>query len=181
MTLENKIDCLFLVTKSSGKTYQKLSFTYSAIEPPTWALLLAQSTRDVGFKVNILDANAEDLSEQKILERIKNLDPKLICLVVYGQNVNAGTVNMSGAVYISNYLKEINITTPIACLGSYIQSVPVKTLNEEPSIDFGFTNEGVYALRNVLAEQEIDINNLGHIKGLVWRENGLQKLTHLKK
>ena len=65
MSSVNKLDCLFLVTKSSGKTYQKLSITYSAIEPPTWALLLAQSTRDVGFKVNILDANAEDLSKKK--------------------------------------------------------------------------------------------------------------------
>ena len=104
MSLENKIDCLFLVAKSSGKTYQKLSITYSAIEPPTWALLLAQSTRDIGYKVSILDANAEDLSEQKILERGK---PKLICLVVYGQNVNAGTTNMSGAIHISEYLKKI--------------------------------------------------------------------------
>ena len=106
MSLENKIDCLFLVAKSSGKTYQKLSVTYSAIEPPTWALLLAQSTRDIGYKVSILDANAEDLSEQKILERVKDLQPKLICLVVYGQNVNAGTTNMSGATHVSKYLKK---------------------------------------------------------------------------
>ena len=106
MTLKEKIDCLFLVTKSSGKTYQKLSVTYSAIEPPTWALLLAQSTRDVGFKVNILDANAEDMSEEKILKRVKNLKPKLICLVVYGQNVNSGTTNMSGAISLLNYLKQ---------------------------------------------------------------------------
>ena len=106
MNLENKSDCLFLVTKSSGKTYQKLSITYAAIEPPTWALLLAQSTRDVGFKVNILDANAEDLSEQEILKKIKDLNPKLICLVVYGQNVNAGTTNMAGAIHISEYLKK---------------------------------------------------------------------------
>ena len=82
MEKKKYLDCLFLVTKSSKKTYQKLSQTYSAIEPPTWALLLAQSTRDVGFKVNILDANAEDLSEQKILKKILDLNPKLICLVV---------------------------------------------------------------------------------------------------
>ena len=68
----NKIDCLFLVTKNSSKTYQKLSVTYSAIEPPTWALLLAQSTRSVGFKINILDANAENLPEESILDRIKH-------------------------------------------------------------------------------------------------------------
>ena len=149
MIAENRLDCLFLVTKSSVKTYQKLSVTYSAIEPPTWALLLAQSTRDVGFKVKILDANAEDLSEQNILERITVLNPKLICLVVYGQNVNAGTTNMSGAIYVSEYLKK-HIDIPISIIGSHVQALPVETLKKEKSIDFVFTNEGVYALRNIL-------------------------------
>ena len=65
-----KIDCVFLVVSSSKKTYQNLSETYSAIEPPTWALLLAQSTRSVGFEVRILDANAERLSEEEIFSEI---------------------------------------------------------------------------------------------------------------
>jgi hypothetical protein len=34
-------------------------------------------------------------------------NPRLVCFVVYGQNVNAGTVSMSGAVYLSEYLKEM--------------------------------------------------------------------------
>ena len=42
-------DVCFLVASSSKKSYQKLSETYSAIKPPTWALLLAQSIRSVGF------------------------------------------------------------------------------------------------------------------------------------
>jgi len=168
MTLEKKIDCLFLVTKSSGKTYQKLSVTYSAIEPPTWALLLAQSTRDVGFKVNILDANAEDLSEEIILKRIKNLKPKLICLVVYGQNVNAGTTNMSGAIHVSEYLKK-NINIPISIVGSHVQALPIETLKKEKSIDFVFTNEGVYALRNALKIGEYSVENLSKIKGIAYR------------
>jgi len=163
MISENKMDCLFLVTKSSGKTYQKLSFTYSAIEPPTWALLLAQSTRDVGFKVNILDANAEDLSEKNILERIKNQNPKLICFVVYGQNVNAGTTNMSGAIHVSEYLKK-NISIPISIVGSHVQALPIETLKKEKSIDFVFTNEGVYALRNALKIGNYSPENLSKIK-----------------
>ena len=103
--MSKKLDCLFLVVSSSKRSYQKLSERYSAIEPPTWALLLAQSTRSFGYKINILDANAEQLNEKQILQKIKSLDPKLICFVVYGQNVNAGTANMSGAVHVSNYLK----------------------------------------------------------------------------
>ena len=97
-------DCCFLIALNAKKSYQKLSETYSAIEPPTWTLLLAQSMRAVGFNIKILDANAENLSKEEILKRINKVSPKLICFVVYGQNVNGGTTNMSGAIYLSNYL-----------------------------------------------------------------------------
>ena len=173
MEKKKYLDCLFLVTKSSKKTYQKLSQTYSAIEPPTWALLLAESTRSVGFKVNILDANAENLSEEEILKRIKDVSPKLICLVVYGQNVNAGTTNMSGAIHTSEYLKKF-ITTPISIIGSHVQALPLETLKAEKSIDFVFTNEGVYSLRNLLKLNDFSPMSLSRIKGIAFRnENQL--------
>ena len=173
MEKKKYLDCLFLVTKSSKKTYQKLSQTYSAIEPPTWALLLAESTRSVGFKVNILDANAENLSEEEILKRIKDVSPKLICLIVYGQNVNAGTTNMSGAIHTSEYLKKF-ITTPISIIGSHVQALPLETLKAEKSIDFVFTNEGVYSLRNVLKLNDFSPMSLSRIKGIAFRnENQL--------
>ena len=72
MSNVQKLDCCFLVCGNSKKTYQELSKTYSAIEPPTWALLLAQSTRSIGFNVKIIDANAESLSETEIFDRIKH-------------------------------------------------------------------------------------------------------------
>ena len=168
MKKRDNLDCIFLVTKSSKKTYQKLSHTYSAIEPPTWALLLAESTRSVGFKVNILDANAENLSVEEILKRIKDNSPKLICLVVYGQNVNAGTTNMSGAIHTSEYLKKF-ISTPISIIGSHVQALPIETLKKEKSIDFVFTNEGVYSLRNLLKLSDFSSNNLSKIKGIAFR------------
>ena len=168
MKKENNLDCIFLVTKSSKQTYQKLSQTYSAIEPPTWALLLAESTRSVGFKVDILDANAENLSQEEILKRIKDASPKLICLVVYGQNVNAGTTNMSGAIYTSEYLKKF-LSIPISIIGSHVQALPTETLKKEKSIDFVFTNEGVYSLRNLLNLNEFSPRNLSKIKGIAFR------------
>jgi len=171
------IDVLFIAPGNATGVYQGLAKDYSAIEPPTWALLLAESCRSKGYTVNLIDANAEELNGEQVLERIQSLNPRLVCFVVYGQNVNAGTVSMSGAVYLSEYLKEYGVKTPIAYIGSYIQAVPTKALNDEPSIDFGFTNEGVYALHNVLAQETIDIGNLDNIKGLVWRKNGTPKIN----
>jgi len=171
------IDVLFIAPGNATGVYQGLAKDYSAIEPPTWALLLAESCRSKGYTVGLIDANAEELNRGQVLERVQSLNPRLVCFVVYGQNVNAGTVSMSGAVYLSEYLKECGVKIPIAYIGSYIQAVPTKALNDESSIDFGFTNEGVYALHNVLAQETIDINNLSHVKGIVWRQNGIPKIN----
>ena len=171
------MDVLFISPGNSVGMYQELAKNYSAIEPPTWSLLLAQSCRSVGFKVGILDVTAESLTNEEALARVEDLNPRLVCFVVYGQNVNAGTSNMAGAVALSSYFKSSGLCAPICYVGSYIQAVPSTALNKESSIDFGFTNEGVYALRNVLSESKIDINNMGHIKGVVWRKNGIPKIN----
>jgi len=163
-------DCCFLIALNAKKSYQKLSETYSAIEPPTWALLLAQSCRSIGLKVSIVDANAENLSDEEVLSRIKKLNPKIICLVVYGQNVNAGTANMRGAIDITNFLKEEKISHPIAFIGSHVQALPIETLKKETNIDIVFTNEGVYALRNLLKLDSFSEKELCSIKGIAYRK-----------
>ena len=76
------LDCTFIVASSSKKSYQGLSNTYSAIEPPTWALLLAQSIRSIGFKTSIIDANAENLRDDQVFDRINLKRSKIICFVV---------------------------------------------------------------------------------------------------
>lgn len=167
-----KLDVLFISPGNSNGIYQDLSKNYSAIEPPTWALLLAQSMRSVGYEVNILDAAAEHLNSNDVCKRVNELLPKLICFVVYGQNVNAGTTAMSGALYLSKGLKDSSINIPIAFIGSHVQALPKQTLENESSIDFVFMNEGVYALRNLLKKQVIDINDLKDVKGIAWRFNG---------
>ena len=162
-------DCCFLVSSNSKKSYQKLSETYSAIEPPTWALLLAQSCRSVGFKICIIDANAENLSHEDITKRLENLKPRIVCLVVYGQNVNAGTTNMRGAVDVTNFLKDKKVPFPIAFIGSHVQALPIETLKKEKNIDIVFTNEGVYALRNLLELKNFSADKLINIKGIAYR------------
>jgi anaerobic magnesium-protoporphyrin IX monomethyl ester cyclase len=166
------MDVLFISPGNASGIYQDLSKDYAAVEPPTWALLLAQSCRSIGYTVALMDINAEQISRETALERIQSLQPRLIVFVVYGQNVNAGTVNMSGATAMSTYIKEAGINIPIAYVGSYVQALPVKALKDESSIDFAFTNEGVYALRNLLAQPSINVSDLSAIKGIAWRKDG---------
>ena len=88
------MDVLFINPNSSAKAYQDLALTYSAIEPPTWALLLAQACRAKGLEVAILDCDAERLSLETSLERIEEIKPRIVCFVVYGQNPNSGRTSM---------------------------------------------------------------------------------------
>ena len=165
-------DVVFINPNNALGIYQGLSSKFSAIEPPTWALLLAQSIRSIGFKPTIIDTIAENLTDEIVYERLLNLKPRLICFVVYGQNVNAGTANMSGATRLSKYLKEKDIKIPISFIGSHVQALPLETLKKEESIDFVFTNEGVYALRNILSLKKINNLNLIEIKGIALRNEG---------
>ena len=99
------IDVLFVTPNSSKKSYQDLSITYSAIEPPTWSLLLAESCRSKGFNVAILDAEAERLTDEETIKKIKDHKPRLILFVLYGQNPNSGTTSMIGAEDLGKKLK----------------------------------------------------------------------------
>lgn len=164
------MDVLFINPGNASAIYQGLSRDYSAIEPPTWALLLAEAARSWGCTVGILDANAEGLSGPQVAARVSELTPRLICLVVYGQNVNAGTVGMSGAVLIAEAIKKSGVNIPVAIIGSYVQALPIKTLDDEEAIDFGFTNEAVYALKETLALAAITPETLSTVRGLVLRD-----------
>lgn len=143
------IDALFVNPDSSAKAYQGLAQIYSAIEPPTWALLLAESCRSKGFGVNILDCDAEKLTLEQSVQRVRDINPRLIVIVVYGQNPNAGTTSMIGALAFAERLKEDYPEYPICIVGSHVSALPREVL-AYPCFDMVLLNEGVYALHNLL-------------------------------
>jgi len=175
------IDALFVVPGNAKGVYQALSDDYSAIETPTWALLLAESCRSIGYNVKILDITAEKLSHKNAVDRIIEINPKFIVFVVYGQNVNAGTTNMSGAVALSSFIKSNKINSPIIYIGSHVQALPTDTLEKESSIDIICTNEGVYSLRSLLNLEKINPVALSKVKGIGYRDFDKVILTPAEK
>ena len=173
------MDLLLVNPGNASGIYQDLARDLAAIEPPTWALLLAEAVRSKGYSVGILDVNAERLNLKDSIKRIRELNPKLVCFVVYGQNVNAGTVSMSGATLLSTLLKEEFPKITVSFIGSYVQALPKKALMDEESIDFVLTNEGVYALLELLELKNFDEKNLSQVDGLAYRaSNGEIKFTN---
>ena len=146
---ERPVDVLFVNPDSSAHAYQGLAVTYSAIEPPTWALLLAQSCRAKGFGAAIMDCDAEKLSLDAAVQRVRETRPRLVVFVVYGQNPNSGTTSMIGATLLGERLKAELPESTIAFVGSHTSALPREVL-ALPFVDIVFLNEGVYALHNVL-------------------------------
>ena len=111
------VDVLFVTPDSSLQAYQDLAKVYSAIEPPTWSLLLAEACRTKGFSPAILDCDAERLSLEESVKRINDTKARLVVFVLYGQNPNSGTTSMIGAVKLANALKQSGNGAPICFCG----------------------------------------------------------------
>ena len=58
----------------------------------------------------------------------------------------------------------------IAFVGPHVNALPIQTLEAHPEIDIVFTNEGVYALKNVL-ETHISDLDLKDVKGIAYRDS----------
>lgn len=166
---ERPLDVLFVNANSSAQAYQELSKTYSAIEPPTWALLLAESCRRRGFGVGILDCDAERLTVEQSVQRVTEATPRLVVLVVYGQNPNSGTTNMSGALAFAHALKDLDPEIPIGFVGSHVSALPLDVLSQG-CVDIVLLNEGVYALHHLLASSLA--GDLPYIKGIGYKRVG---------
>jgi radical SAM superfamily enzyme YgiQ (UPF0313 family) len=143
------LDVLFVNPDSSAKAYQGLADLYSAKEPPTWSLLLAQACRSNGFGTAILDCDAERLTLQQAVERVRECNPRLVCMVVYGQNPNSGTTSMIGATEFASALKEAYPNYQVCFVGSHTSALPREVL-ALGQVDFVLLNEGVYAIQNLL-------------------------------
>lgn len=162
-----KLDALFVNPDSSAKAYQGLAKVYSAIEPPTWALLLAESCRSKGFGVGILDCDAERLTLEESIARIKDADPRLVVFVVYGQNPNSGTTSMIGALALASALKQAYPEYPVCFVGSHTSALPMEVLSQD-CVDIVLLNEGVYALHNLLKGNLRD--DLAYVKGIGYKK-----------
>ncbi|MDP1774215.1 MAG: radical SAM protein [Methylobacter sp.] len=171
--MNRKLDVLFINPDSSAKAYQGLATVYSAIEPPTWSLLLAESCRSKGFGTGILDCDAERLTLDQSVTRVSDANPRLVVFVVYGQNPNSGTTSMIGALAMARALKDHYPELPICFVGSHTSALPMEVLDYD-CVDIVLLNEGVYALHNLLKSNLGD--DLQHIKGIGYKKRGVANI-----
>ncbi len=163
-----KLDLLLVnVGGSKKKVYQDLSRDYSAIEPPFWAALTAGFARQRGYETKILDAYAENLSIEESIERVEDYNPRLVNIVVYGQQPAASTQLMGPVGELCKQIKQKNPQRKILLTGLHPSALPRKTLEEE-ACDYVGEGEGFYSVLGLLKNKD-----LTEIPGLWWKDEEL--------
>ena len=159
----------FVIPSSAAQAYQALANKYSAIEPPTWALLLANAVRVEGHTPCILDFDAEPTSVEDAAEEIADTKTDIAVFVLYGQNPNSGTTMMIGASKLAKQLKASHPSIKTVFIGSHASALPYDVIGL-PYVDFVFINEGVYGLLDLLQTNYVD--ELHKVRGVLYKKHG---------
>ena len=162
----------FVIPSVGKKAYQDLAKTHSAIEPPTWALLLANAVRKKNYDPIILDYEADYKPDEEAADEIESYKPRLVVFVLYGQNPNSGTTMMIGASTLAKQIKLSHPNLKIAFIGSHASALPNEVASQD-YCDFAFINEGVIGLLDLL---RTDLENeLDKVPGMWYKDRGLIK------
>src|SRR5919107_3683289 len=108
MSHNGQLDLMLIHPGTRMQVYQSLGSKLAAIEPPVWASLLATFVRKHGFSVQIVDAEAENLTPEETAMRIEEMDPKLAVIFVYGHQPPASTQHMTVLGIVCDDPKELN-------------------------------------------------------------------------
>ncbi len=166
-------DLLLINAASRRRVYQALGTSLAAIEPPVWAGLMASHARNKGLSVEILDAEALDMSPDDVAEHVEKLAPTLAAVVVYGHQPSASTQNMPAASLVTTAIKNRVPAQKTLLVGGHVASLPERTLNEEKA-DFVATGEGPVTIFELVSSLKGD-GDLTKVRGLMWKERGMAR------
>jgi len=163
-------DLLLINPGNRAQIYQSLGHDLAAIEPPVWAGLMATFARTHGYSVELLDANAEQLTPAETAARVADVSPLLTAVVVYGHNPSASTQVMPAAGALCRAIRAHAPDTRLLMVGGHVSALPHRTMAEE-AVDFVGVGEGVYTIVDL-----IDALRAGdgpdNVRGVMFRRNG---------
>jgi len=143
------MNILFIHPGGHKKIYQDLSGEFTAIAPPTWAVLLGTYLQKLNYNVSIYDSNICGWDKGKIQNIISQYNPNYIIILAYGHHPSASTQIMPSVIEISHDLKEFNSSIKLVVGGLHPSVLPELTL-KETGADFVFTGVGNGAIEEIL-------------------------------
>ena len=170
------LDLVLVHPGNRTRIYQSLGRDLSAIEPPLWAGMMATFVRRHDFSVAILDAEAEDLSPEQTAERISEMNPELIVVVVYGHQPSASTQNMAVAEEICTAVKQLMPEHKTLMVGGHVAALPERSLRETDAT-FVAGGEGPYTILDLLEALKATYPDYSKVRGLWYRDGQTVRST----
>lgn len=174
---------LLLIHPNDQKAVYGDTLKYVACEPPYWCAVVAQYCLDRGIDVEILDAEAEDISVDDVVDRVRKKHPEIVGIFVTGTNLSASTQKMQGADLTCHAIKRLNLDIPVFLWGLHPSALPERTLLEDDA-DYIVTGEGLNTIVNLVryhkgegvSFSEENLSGLCFREGKVIRRLGVSKL-----
>ena len=163
------VDIVLINPGNRRQVFQMLGDDVAGIEPPFLVAVMAAYLREKGFKASIIDANAENLAPDEVVERIKKQNPLLVAVIVYGSQPSASTQNMTNAGLICTAVSG-STRAKVAIGGLHPSALPERTLREE-QVDFVIQGEGIESLALLLKQLKAGDKKFRSVPGL-WYRNG---------
>lgn len=170
---KSTVDLVLVNPGGREKIYQQLGGELTAIEPPLWCRLIGGYVRDRGREIVIIDSEAENMGPARVAERIRELAPKLVAMIVFGHQPSASTQQMVAAGDSAKAIKAETPDIPVIFVGGHVSALPERTLAEEAT-DFACKGEGpvtVTALLDAIDAGATE-DKLAEVPGLVWTRDG---------
>ncbi|OHB72414.1 MAG: B12-binding domain-containing radical SAM protein [Planctomycetes bacterium RBG_16_41_13] len=135
---------------------------------PLWLAYATGVLEEKGFEVDLVDAPADNLSIDDIIEKTRTFQPNLIVL-------DTSTPSIDNDVAVARRLKETCPSSFILLVGTHVSALPEEVLNKENSVDAVARNEYDYTLPD-LAKIVSEKGDLKTVHGISYRDGN--KIIH---
>jgi len=148
---------------SLKERYGKLSPIGSNL-PSLGLLMLAASLKKAGNKVRVIDASAQNLRYERVIQEIKKFKPDLI-------GISAVTPSIVKTAKLAKMIKNIYPSIPIVIGGAHFTALPEKTLLDFPYFDYGIIGEGEETIVELVETLSANRNPL-EVDGVAFCKDG---------
>ncbi|MBI1811872.1 MAG: cobalamin B12-binding domain-containing protein, partial [Nitrospirae bacterium] len=148
---------VLVVVPTMENAYHSLQ-DFVAISPPMGLISIGAMAEKAGYKVSVIDGDAERLTLEETILRVIEKNPNYI-----GSTIMTATMDITSIFYTK--LKEILPNVKVIVGGPHVSAVPEQTLVDAPAIDICVIGEGDETIVDILTtiENGGDIDSVSNI------------------
>jgi radical SAM superfamily enzyme YgiQ (UPF0313 family) len=149
------------------EAFQKLQV--STIMPPLGIAIIASVLEKAGYRVEIIDANLEPLSQERLESIIRRKKPGVV-------GMSCTTLTVPNALRTADAVKKVDPSIVVIVGGHHASAMPENLLEIGKSIDFIVIGEGENTIVELLGSIQKN-GRLEDVRGIAYRRNGKIILT----